>query len=419
MNDAGRPRVAFFGLLGSGNIGNHGSLDAMLAFVRARHPEAEISCVCAGPEVFERQYGIPSVAITWYQQHGPGRSRLDSVARKAFGKVADLVRMPRLLREYDVVIVPGMGVFETTLELRPWGWPYALFLMSLSARMAGTKTAFVNVGANAARERSLRWLFTGAARLASYRSYRDAYSRDAMRQMGLDTSGDEVYPDLAFALPEPAQPAPADESRRTVGLGVMAYHGTNADRARADEIYAAYTAKIVEFARWLVDQDYRIRLVTGDPSDQSVVEAVQDDLRQTRPDLVEERLINEPAESLGELMEQLAGTDVVVASRYHNVLSALKLSIPTISISYGTKSDLLMEQMRLAEFRQPIQGLDVARLIDQFRALEARAATVVPAMRERNAEYVEALERQYDVLSAALFGAGTAPRVAVDIEQGE
>ena len=118
-------------------------------------------------------------------------------------------------------------------------------------------------------------------------------------------------------------------------------------------------------------------------------------------------------------MEQLAGTDVVVASRYHNVLSALKLSIPTISISYGTKSDLLMEQMRLAEFRQPIQGLDVARLIDQFRALEARAAAVVPAMRARNAEYAEALERQYDVLSAALFGAGTTPRVAVDIEQGE
>ena len=60
----------------------------------------------------------------------------------------------------------------------------------------------------------------------------------------------------------------------------------------------------------------------------------------------------------------------------------------------------------------------MARLIAQFRALEARAATVVPAMRA-NAEYAESLERQYDVLSAALFGAGTTPRVATDIEQGE
>jgi polysaccharide pyruvyl transferase WcaK-like protein len=417
MDTARRPqRVAFFGLLGSGNLGNHGSLDAMLTFVRTRHPEAEISCVCAGPAELHRQYGIPSVAITWYQEHGPGRNRIESVALKAFGKVADLVRMPRLLRRYDVVIVPGMGVFETTLELRPWGWPYALFLMSLSARMTGAKAAFVNVGANVARERSIRRLFTAAARLASYRSYRDDYSRDAMRTMGVDTSRDEVYPDLAFALPEPVA---VDHAHGTVGLGVMAYRGTNADRARADEISAEYTAKIVEFARWLVDAGYRIRLVTGDPSDRSVVEAVYDDLRRTRPELVGERLIDEPAESLGELMAQLAGVDLVVASRYHNVVSALKLSKPTISISYGTKSDILMEQMRLAEFRQPIQSLDVPRLIDQFRALEARASSAVPAMRARNAEYAEALERQFDVLSAALFGAGTAPRVAVDIEQGE
>jgi polysaccharide pyruvyl transferase WcaK-like protein len=421
MGDPGRPvRLAFFGLLGSGNLGNHGSLDAMLAFVRTRHPEAEVNCICAGPDEFERQYGIPSVAITWYQEHGPGRSRLETAVRKTFGKVADLVRMPMLLRNYDVVIVPGMGVLETTLEIRPWGWPYALFLMTLSGRITGTKTALVNVGANIARERSLRVLFTWGARLASYRSYRDEYSRDAMRKMGLDTSRDEVYPDLAFGLPEPAEPTPADRPLRTVGLGVMAYHGTNADRDRADEIYDAYTAKIVEFARWLVDEGYRIRLVIGDPSDQTVVEAVSEDLRETRPELVESRLVSEPAESLGELMEQLAGTDVVVASRFHNVVAALKLSKPTISISYGTKSDVLLEQMRLAEFRQHIQSLDVQQLIGQFRALEARAATVVPALRAKNAEWAAELDKQYDVLSAALFGNdGVTVHVAVDSELGE
>ena len=409
---AGSPlRVAFFGLLGSGNLGNHGSLDTMLAFLRNRYPEAQLSCVCSGPQEIERQYGIQSVAMTWYQEHGPGRNRAHDVLRKGFGKLADLVRMPRLLRWYDVVIVPGMGVFETTLALRPWGFPYALFLMALSARITGAKVAFVNVGANVARERSLRRLFTGAARLASYRSYRDTFSRDAMRQMGLDTSGDQVYPDLAFGLPGPA---PVDHPARTVALGVMAYYGTNADRDRADEIYATYTAKIVEFVRWLVDEGYRVRLVTGDPSDLSVVAAVYDDLRATRPGIAEKQLISEPAESLGELMRQLAGVDLVVASRYHNVLSALKLSKPTISISYGTKSDVVMEQMQLAEFRQPIQGLDVSRLIDQFRGLESRASGIVPVMRARNAEYLEALESQYDVLSAALFGAAD-----VATEQGD
>ncbi|MFI7067698.1 polysaccharide pyruvyl transferase family protein [Kribbella sp. NPDC050124] len=415
MTTAGtsRPlRIAIFGLLGSGNLGNHGSLDAMLRFLRTSHPDAEISCVCSGPEELERQYGIPATAMTWYAAHGPGRSRITTAVRKLFGKVADLVRMPRLLRRYDVVIVPGMGVLETTLELNPWGWPYALFLMCVSARMGGAKVALVSVGANVARERSIRWLYTTAARLATYRSYRDNLSRDSMRAMGLDVSQDEVYPDLAFALPEPIPLEPSLRPRKTVGLGLMEYHGTSADRGRSDEIYAEYEAKIVEFARWLVDDGYRIRIVTGDPVDEVVVAAVYDDLRKTRPELAESRLVREPADSLGELMSQLAGTDLVVASRYHNVQSALRLSKPTISISYATKNDILMEDMRLAEFRQSIRNLSVSRLIEQFRALEARAGRLEPAMREKNTEYAVLLEQQFAVLSKTLFDTGSSVRVS-------
>jgi polysaccharide pyruvyl transferase WcaK-like protein len=412
MTDA--PRIAIFGLLGSGNLGNHGSLDAMLGFLRTRHPDAQISCVCADPAELERQYGIPSVAITWYQAHGPGRSQLETAALKAFGKVADLVRTPALIRRFDIVIVPGMGVLETTLELRPWGWPYALFLVFASARLVGVRTALVNVGANVTRERSIRWLFTTTARIATYRSYRDAYSRDALRTMGLDTSRDEVYPDLAFALPTPV---PSSSPDRTVGLGVMAYRGTNDDRAYSDQISSAYVGKIIEFTRWLVDEGYRVRLFTGDPSDEAVVAAVFDDLRETRPELVGSRLISEPAESLGELMEQMAGVDLVVASRYHNVLSALKLSKPTISISYAAKNDILMEGMRLAEFRQPIKTLDVDLLIQQFRALEERAPRLEAHMHRKNAEYVELLEHQNAVLSSTLFGAALPDRAAADSDR--
>ncbi|TDD21212.1 hypothetical protein E1218_21280 [Kribbella turkmenica] len=406
------PRIAIFGLLGSGNLGNHGSLDAMLRFLRASHPDAEISCVCSGPEEIERQYGIPSTAMTWYQAHGPGRSRLTTVVRKMFGKAADLFRMPRLLRRYDVVIVPGMGALETTLELNPWGWPYALFLMCVSGRLSGARIALVSVGANVARERSIRWLYTGAARLATYRSFRDDYSRDSMRVMGLDVSQDEVYPDLAFALPAPVPPEPSLRRRKTMALGLMEYHGTNADRGRSAEIYAEYEAKIVEFARWLVDDGYRVRLVTGDPADEVVVAAVVDDLRRTRPELVDSRLVREPAESLGELMSQLAEADLVVASRYHNVQAALRLSKPTISVSYANKNDILMEEMRLAAFRQSIRTLSVPRLIEQFRALEARASRLEPAMRAKNAENGVLLGRQYAVLSRTLLAAGPKVRAS-------
>ena len=68
-------------------------------------------------------------------------------------------------------------------------------------RLFGTKVALVSVGANVMNQRLTRWLFNFAARLAFYRSYRDIGSRDAMRQRGLDTTQDHVYPDLVFGTP--------------------------------------------------------------------------------------------------------------------------------------------------------------------------------------------------------------------------
>ena len=98
------------------------------------------------------------------------------------GKGVDVVRTASWVRKHDVVIVPGMGVLDASLPLRAWGFPYALFLISASGRLCGTKVAMVSVGADIIRQRATGWLLTTAARLAFFRSYRDAYSRDAMRQ---------------------------------------------------------------------------------------------------------------------------------------------------------------------------------------------------------------------------------------------
>ena len=41
------PRVELFGLLGSGNIGNDASMEAMLRYVQGRHPSAVIDVMCS------------------------------------------------------------------------------------------------------------------------------------------------------------------------------------------------------------------------------------------------------------------------------------------------------------------------------------------------------------------------------------
>lgn len=405
------PRVGLFGLLGSGNIGNDGSLEAVLAYLRAEHPDAVLGCRCSGPERVTERYGIPATPLHWYDVHARTASGVAGIfpaAAKAVGKILDAYRTLAWVRRHDVVIVPGAGVLEATLPLRPWGFPYALFLLCASGKLLGTRIALLNVGAEVIDQRPTRWLITSAARLAHYRSFRDTHSKSAMRRMGVDTSGDEVYADLTFALPSP--PA-APGGTGTVGVGVMAWHGGNGDRGRADEIHTAYLATMKRFVRWLVDNGRQVRLFTGDRLDEVVVHEIIADLRAHRPGVELSRVVAEQTTSLDDLMRQMASVDTVVATRYHNVVCALRLAKPTVSISYSAKSDALMAEMGLADFCQPARFPDFERLIEQFTALESRGEQLQRTMVERNRANARRLAHQYAVLSATLFPAAEPTRL--------
>jgi len=390
-------RVGVFGLLGSGNLGNDGSLEAVLGYLRAEHPEAVVDALCGGPEAVTNRFGIPATRLHWNRAEYRTASRAGAIAGKGLGKLVDVFRTAAWVRRHDVVIVPGMGVLEATLPLRPWGFPYSLFLLCASGWLLGTRVALVSVGAATIVNRPTRALVRWSARLAAYRSYRDAQSRDAMRAMGVDTARDEVYPDLAFALPTPS----ASRSSGPPGpvcVGVMDFHGGNDDRARAEEIHRRYLDGTTRFVRALVEEGRRVRLLTGDACDASVVAAILD--------AVDSPLVTAAeAASLADLMKEMAAADTVVAIRYHNLICALKTGTPVLALSYAAKSDALMERMGLGAYCHPAREVDADRLLEQFRTLEKRSAELRHTLTERNLATARQLQRQFTSLTEALFPA--------------
>jgi polysaccharide pyruvyl transferase WcaK-like protein len=258
------------------------------------------------------------------------------------------------------------------------------------------------VGANVIRQRLTGWLFNSAARLASYRSYRDAASRDAMLARGVDAEADPVYPDLAFALPAPTG-MPGDAL--TVGIGVMDFHGTNDDRSRASLIYDSYVEQMKNFVLWLVDNGRAVRLFIGDTSgrDEAVAADIQAYLRTQRPGLAPGLVVSEPVSSFGDLMRSMEPASVVIATRYHNLIGALLLGKPTIAIGYATKHRALMADMGLSEFYQPADGLDSSKLIEQYAQLQSRSAELRARIAERNLVRAGQLGEQFTALSTLLF----------------
>ncbi|KUL55435.1 hypothetical protein ADL22_00645 [Streptomyces sp. NRRL F-4489] len=389
------PRVGVFGLLGSGNLGNDGSLEALLDYLRTEHPDAAVDALCGGPEAVTERFGIPAVRLHWNRAEYRTASRAGAMAAKGLGKLLDIVRTAAWVRRHDVVIVPGMGVLEATLPLRPWGFPYSLFLLCAAGRLFGTRVALVSVGAAPIGSRPTRALVRWSARLAAYRSYRDAPSRDTMRTMGVDTARDEVYPDLAFALPPPPTSGPPAPPGR-VCVGVMDFHGGDDDRVRAGEIHHRYLDGTIRFVRALVEDGRPVRLLTGDACDAPVVAAILD--------AVDSPLVTaaEPA-SLADLMREAAAADAVVAIRYHNLVCALKAGTPALAVSYAAKSDALMARMGLGAYSHPARALDADRLLEQFRELEKRAPELRHTLAERNEVALRQLARQFSHLTSTLF----------------
>lgn len=396
-----RPRIGLFGLIGSGNSGNDASTEAVLEYLRTAHPEAVVDAMCGGPELVRDRYGIAAVPTFWYQKFEQRQTVVPTALLKVCGKGVDTFRTARWVRRHDAVIVPGAGALETTLPVHAWGFPYSLFVLSLSGKVFGTKVALVSVGADEIGKRITRWLSNSTARLVSYRSYRDGFSWDTMRQRGVDTAADPVYPDLVFGVPVPSY-APGDP--QLVGVGVMAYHGGNDDRQRADQIHAAYTESVTRFVRWLTDGGYRVRLFGGDAKfDLDIAEQIAADVRRQSPDVDGSALTVAPAASYAELMQAMAPCGIVVATRYHNVMCALKLCKPTISLGYSRKFVALMASMGLAEFALSANSPDVDQLIALFKETENRQAELRQQLAERNAANRQSLDDQFAVLSALLF----------------
>jgi polysaccharide pyruvyl transferase WcaK-like protein len=393
------PRVGLFGLLGSGNIGNDASTDAIVRYLRTEQPRSAIDAMCMGWERLRDRYGMATTPIQWQSARSLPGGPL-GVALKLTGKALDIVRTTRWIKQHDVVIVPGMGIMDAALPINPWGIPWALFLLCLIGRVLGTKVALVSVGASPARNPVTAWLYTWSGRLAFYRSFRDEASRAVMKRQGLDTSGDRVYPDLVFTLPVDHVPTP---DPLAVGVGVMAYYGGNEDKHQAAQIYAAYLERMESFVDWLLDSGRSVRLVVGDETDQPAADEIAAAIRYGRPGLDPARLTATPVTTYAELEGEIAPVATMVATRFHSVMFALKLRKPTVSVGYSPKNDSLMAGVGLGQYTQHIKSLDVEKLKAQFTQAESQAAQVRELLDEMLPVRADQSREQLRELSRVLF----------------
>jgi polysaccharide pyruvyl transferase WcaK-like protein len=406
--DRGTPlRVSFFGHFGSANSGNESTLLAIVSRLRALFPDGQFRCICTHPDTLVTTSGIEALPITSrdgriWDRRIPFARRLPLALAGVAAELAQYARAFAELKRTDLLIIPGTGLVTDAFGLANWG-PYSQFKWVLMAKLRRAKVLYVSVGAGPVDHVAGRLLVRAALSLADYRSYRDAPSKDYLQAIGFRPNGDRVFPDLVFGLPAsllPRQNIRSAGARPVVGLGLMVYAGSYSAADPGPRTYRAYLESLAGFAVWLLEHDYDIRLLLGD-HDTDVIDDFRAALQARLGRYDEQRIRERPFATVDDVLAELATTDVVVATRFHNVVLSMMLNKPVIAISFHHKCSSLMDDMQLSEYCHDIDQMDVERLIAQFQRLEqdreAVKRTIVKGVDAARA----ALDEQYELLFGA------------------
>lgn len=360
--------IALFGNFGSDNLGNEASLKAMLDFLRRERPELRITCVCYGVEKARKEHDVAAVAMTPPLPAHPWFQRVNRALLGFPFQFYAFMHALRVVRSVSLLIVPGTGIMDDFSE-RWQAMPFDLFKWGLAARLIGRSFVFVSIGAGPIHHSISRWLMVRAARMARFRSYRDKASLDYMQSLGVTGTDDRVAPDLVFALPAPYSAPRQLGAPRTIGVGVMHYYGWDRYASNRSELHEAYIAQITQFIVWLLQRGYRIRLLLGAYSDLKSFDEILRQITKAAGEEAAKAIVAAPAASLDDLLRQMMETDLVIATRFHNIVAALKLGIPAISIGYAAKNDVLLAEAGLGAFCQSVEQIDLERLFAQFERL--------------------------------------------------
>jgi polysaccharide pyruvyl transferase WcaK-like protein len=398
-----KSKIALFGHFGSDNFGNEGTLKAVLSNLRRLLPEVEFECICTEPASAAGIHGIaaapisPRVLAAWKPKKGLAR-RLRTIV---LGFPIELYRWYHAfstLKGTDTLIVPGTGLLTDAFGLWSWG-PYNLLKWSVLAKLRGCKLLFVSVGVGPLRGAFSRRFVKSALGLADYRSYRDVSSAQYVKAIGFSRNDDRVFPDLAFSLPDPilSRDRPMFKRRPVVGLGLMNFSSMYGDNKPGIETYQSYINSMLTLAEWLLNRGYGIRLLIGELGDPA--SDFCNTLRERVSADAYDRIIETAVTSVDELLSQVADTDFVVATRFHNVLFALLNNKPVVSISFHYKCASLMSAMGLSEYCIWINRLQADDLIGKMLAMEENSDNLKSLIAARNDEFRAALEEQYGIIA--------------------
>ena len=409
-------RIALLHHTGWGNLGDDAVVKAVLGNIGKRWENAQFTLLSMNPVDSEKRHGLPCYPIRRYQfgygldpsattpnQEKLGRFRTwlkktrNPAIRIPRGVLSELLFLKKsyeFLEPFDFLIVAGGG--QLTERGGPLSFPYALFIWSLLARLAGVKFMLLSVGAGPLNRRLSRFLVIRTLRRAEYVSFRDQESRNLVRSLGF-TGPADVCPDNVYSF----QGVPAiarTSTERIVGIAPMPFPFEDQARCpqNAQEIRDALIRRMATFASLVANMAFSLVLFGSDiRSDPPEIERLRTALLNRHGVALPQYV---PHNSISELLSRMSEMDYVVTCRLHGVMFAHLLNKPVLAIAHHPKVTHLMKDLGLSEYCVEMVDFDPAQLAERFQLLVANREVVKERMAMKLAEYRAQSTVQFDTV---------------------
>lgn len=420
--------IGVFGHYGHHNMGDEAITQAVIQNLCRRCPSVRLSGFSMNPEDTARRYGIPAYPIrrqkprTMQGSGGGGATpslrqyagmraylRRFAALRSLVRAVRFMVGLPgelwrealflrgsyRIARDVDCFIIAGSNQFLDNYG-GVWGFPYTVLKWTVLARCAGARVAFLSVGAGPIDSLWSRIMARASLLLADYASFRDAGSRGLLEWAG-GGRGWRVCPDLAQSLQIKLQPARDGVRAPTVGINPMPVYDRRTWYKADDALYQRYVAQLALFASRLLREGFPVFFFTTHPSDNQVIDDV---LAAIDSELlaVNGGPARKSSQTVDEVMSVFASADLVVATRYHGTVLALRAGRPVLGVCYYRKTREALQEMRQEAYAVDVDEIDHEDLWRRFELLVTRRAKEADTIRRMSEAANARLDEQYDTV---------------------
>jgi polysaccharide pyruvyl transferase WcaK-like protein len=386
-------KIAILHHTGGGNLGDDAIIDVVISNIRRRQPGVDIIVFSMNPDDTARRHGVTAFPLRrhrWsigYQSPKDPEAASGESHRAVRGARNPLLRIPRsllvelrfLVQSYrrlktcERLVVSGGG--QLTERAGPWSFPYALFIWTLLAKIAGVRCLFLNVGAGPLNHPISRFFAKRALLVADYVSFRDQQSQTLAVNIGFHRQS-YVFPDNVFSLALETPANPTSLQSPVVGIAPMPFPFCDLLTLPDDPqgIQDEFIEKLGSFSSRVAEHSYKIQLFGSD------VGSDPKEIEHLRTVLESRYTISLPAyesvSSVDELLARIAGMDYVVTCRFHGVVFALLLNKPVLAISHHPKVAELMRSLGLSRYCVDMQNFDSEILFEKFLSLVKNSDSV-------------------------------------------